>query len=107
MGFHSRIYEILDGAFCIFPVYIWVWSTPNNDSTIKTSQIGAFTLFFPKKFWRVLEKIGKNQRGHIFSTGSHVKKGKFVLFSSFVQLSIPDYKNVICLLVLPGWTILG
>ena len=37
MGFHSKIYEILDKVFCIFPIN----STLNNDSTTKTSHIEA------------------------------------------------------------------
>ena len=63
MGFHSKIYEILDGAFCIFPITLG-WVDPNNDSTIKTSRIEAFrnALYFFKKFlggsrenWKKLE----------------------------------------------------
>ena len=67
MGFHSKIYEILERVFCIFPITLGR-STLNNDSTIKTSQIEAFrnTLFSSKKFWRVPEKIGKNKGGQIF-----------------------------------------
>ena len=67
MGFYRKIYEILDRAFCIFPITL-VGSVPNNDSTIKTSQIEAFmnTLFSSKNLWRVPEKIGKNEGDQIF-----------------------------------------
>ena len=41
MSFYNKIYEILDRAFCIFPITL-AGSTPSNDSTIKTSQIEAF-----------------------------------------------------------------
>ena len=67
MGFYSKINEILARAFCIFPITLGRVD-PNNDSTIITSQIEAFrnTSFYSKKFWRVPEKILKNEGGRIF-----------------------------------------
>ena len=80
MGFYSKI---LDRAFCIFPITLGRVD-PQQDLTIKTSQIEAFrnTLFSSKKFWRVPEKIGKNEGGQIFFNLFPCQKMKFfVLFS--------------------------
>ena len=82
--FFSKIYEILAWAVCIFPITLGrvKWSTPNNDSTIKRSQIEAFrnTLFYSEKFRRVPEKNSKNEGSQIFFNQFHD-----VAISSFVQ----------------------
>ena len=57
----------------------------NNNSTIKTSQIEAFrnTLYSSKTFWRVLEKIGKNEGGGEFFQPVPMLKNENKIFFGF------------------------
>ena len=94
IGFYSRIYEILDGAFCIFPITLGrvdpqQWFGHQN---ITSWSLSEYLIIFPKKIWRVPGKIGKNQGGHIFLLVPMLKnfKKNFFVFhdvaiSSFVQ----------------------
>ena len=61
--FYSKIYEMLGRAF-VFSISLWVGLTPNNGSTIKTSQIEAprITKYFSEIFYRPPEKIEKISR---------------------------------------------
>ena len=112
MGFHSKIYEILAWAFCIFPITLGMVDPQQrfDHQNIPNWSPQEFLIFLPK----ILAGSGeKTREGKFFSTGSHVKKWKFFFcfswcgYIQFCSVSIPDYKNVICSLVLPGWTILG
>ena len=81
---------------------------PSKHHKLKPSGI---TYFLPKCSGGVPEKIEKNEGVKLFPTGFHVKNEIFLFcfpWCGYIQIcsvSIPDYKNVICLLVLPGWTI--
>ena len=75
--FYSKIYEILDKVFCIFII------TPNNDLTIKTSQIEAcrITNCFSNNFTRFQRKLEKT-RGSNWPLGvSRVNQGREFLFT--------------------------
>ena len=81
MGFHSKIYEILAWAFCIFPITLGEVDSQQRFDHQNTSNWSPqeFLVFLPKS----LGGSGENwkKRGvKLFSTGSHVKKWKKTIF---------------------------
>ena len=115
MGFHSKIYEILDRVFCIFPKTLGRVDPQQrfNHQNIPNWSILESLIFLPKILAGSGENWKKTKEPQFFSTGSHVGKWKkkfcfpWCGYIQFCSVSIPDYKNVIFLLVPPGWTILG
>ena len=115
MGFHSKIYEILAWAFCIFPITLGVVDPQQrfDHQNIPNWSPQELLIFLPK----ILSGSGENwkkQGGSNFFQLVPMLKNEKKIFCfpgcghiQFCSVSIPDYKNVLCLLVLPGWTILG
>ena len=67
MGFHSKIYEILAWAFCIFPITLGKVDPQQrfDHQNIPNWSPQEFLIFY-QRFWRVPEKIGKNEGGQTF-----------------------------------------
>ena len=113
MGFHSKIYEILAWAFCIFPITLGKVDPQQrfDHQNIPNWSPQEFLIFFPKFLTGSGENCKKRVGSNFFQLVPMLMKF-FVCFPwcgyiQFCSVSIPDYKNVIWLLVLPGWTILG
>ena len=83
MGFYSRIYDILDKAFCIIPITLGrvdpqQWFDHQN---ITNWRLYEYLIFFQTNFGGFRRKLEKTRGVTFFSTGSHVEKWKKSLFS--------------------------
>ena len=114
MGFHCKIYEIMAWAFRIFPITLGKVDPQQrfDHQNIPNWSPQKFLISLPKILAGFGDNLKKPWGSNFFQLVPMIKKWKKKFFCfpwcgyiQFCSVSIPDYKNVICLLVLPGWTI--